>query len=274
MADQLTLRDDRTSRSSRRWWVAALTWTATLIALAAAMAALLAGPASAQDWWHFRTGFTVLRWAAYTAAAAGALALIGAALALTAGRMRTMLAGAIGAAVGLGLAAHAWELQRTAADVPRIHDITTDTDDPPQFVALLPIRKQAPNGAQYGGEAVARAQKAAYPDIVPALLAEPPQQAYGHALAAARAMGWDIAAAEAGEGRIEAVATTRWFRFKDDVVIRVSAHEGGSRVDIRSMSRIGRSDLGANAARIRAFMRALDREARGDRAAGSGRREA
>lgn len=141
--------------------------------------------------------------------------------------------------------------------MPRIHDITTDTDNPPQFVALFAARQKAPNGAAYAGAKVAQAQKAAYPDIKPTLLNVPPAQAFERALAVARNMAWDIVAAEQAQGRIEAIATTFWFRFKDDVVIRIVADGNGSRLDIRSMSRVGHSDLGANAKRIRAFLKQL-----------------
>ena len=89
----------------------------------------------------------------------------------------------------------------------------------------------------------------------------PPDRAFARAEAAARSLGWDIAAAVPAEGRIEATATTRWFGFKDDVVIRIAAAPGGSRVDVRSVSRVGKSDLGANARRIRAFLAALRRGA-------------
>lgn len=140
---------------------------------------------------------------------------------------------------------------------PRIHDITTDTDHPPQFVALLAVRQKAPNGAAYGGARIAQAQKAAYPDIAPARLGTPPDQAFDRALDAAQRMGWKIIAADKAEGRIEATATTFWLRFKDDVVIRIAAAGSGSRLDIRSMSRVGRNDFGANAKRIRAFLQQL-----------------
>lgn len=151
----------------------------------------------------------------------------------------------------------AWNLQRTAHQVPRIHDITTDTENPPQFVALLAVRQKAPNGAAYGGAKIAQAQKAAYPDITPAQLDTPPAQAFERALDVARNMGWEIIAADKVQGRIEATATTFWFRFKDDVVIRIVAAGNGSRLDVRSMSRVGRSDLGTNARRIRAFLKQL-----------------
>jgi uncharacterized protein (DUF1499 family) len=140
----------------------------------------------------------------------------------------------------------------------RIHDITTDTANPPQFVALHALRLTTFNGPEYGGEKIASIQKAAYPDIQPRIVDQAPAAAFQRALRAARAMEWLIVASVPQEGRIEATATTRWLRFKDDVVVRVTSDGSGSRIDVRSKSRIGRSDLGANAKRIREFFRKLD----------------
>ena len=145
--------------------------------------------------------------------------------------------------------------------LPYIHDVTTDTERPPEFAALRAVRERSPNGAAYGGPEVAAQQKQGYPDIVPVLLPMPPDRALARAEAAARALGWEIVATAPAEGRIEATATTRWFGFKDDIVVRVTPAPGGSQVDIRSVSRVGRSDLGANARRIRAFLAALRRGA-------------
>ncbi len=89
------------------------------------------------------------------------------------------------------------------------------------------------------------------------MLSVAPQDAFGHALDAAKAMGWAIAAADSAAGRIEATATTPWFGFKDDIVILVTPAGEGSRVDVRSVSRVGKSDVGTNAARIRAFLAKL-----------------
>jgi uncharacterized protein (DUF1499 family) len=126
-------------------------------------------------------------------------------------------------------------------------------------VALLPVRRRSFNGPEYGGERVARQQEAAYPDIRPRYVAEAPAAAFERALRSARRMGWEIVDAVPAEGRIEATATTRWLRFKDDVVVRIVADGTGSRLDVRSKSRFGRNDLGANAKRIRAYFRELDR---------------
>ena len=134
---------------------------------------------------------------------------------------------------------------------PRIHDITTDTVDPPQFVALLSRRGSRVSSPEYDGPRVASEQRRAYPDIQPLVLGVPASQAFDAAVAAAGKMGWEIVASDRASGRIEAIATTRLLRFKDDVVVRVRDDTTGARIDVRSKSRIGVGDLGANARRIR-----------------------
>src|SRR5262249_2201566 len=127
------------------------------------------------------------------------------------------------AAILLGLVAVAppFMMLSRAKSLPYIHDVTTDTADPPPFVTLLPERRKVPNGADYGGPEIAAEKQKGYPDIQPYKLGAPPQQAFTKALHAARAMGWEIAAADATAGRIEATATSMFFGFKDDVIVRV-----------------------------------------------------
>jgi len=147
-----------------------------------------------------------------------------------------------------------WVFRSKAASLPYIHDISTDTENPPAFKAIIALRAGAPNPAEYAGEEVAQQQKQAYPEIAPIEMTMERAQAFEHALSAARRMGWQIIDSDADEGRIEAVDTTLFFGFKDDVVIRVSAiGENRSRIDVRSVSRVGKSDVGANAARIRDY---------------------
>jgi uncharacterized protein (DUF1499 family) len=146
----------------------------------------------------------------------------------------------------------------TARSVPPIHDITTDTEEPPAFEAILPLRAEAPNPASYGGPAVAAQQREGYPDIAPADYPIAPEAAFAAALAAARAMGWDIVATDEAAGRIEATDRTFWFGFADDIVIRVRPTDVGSRIDVRSVSRVGVSDIGTNVARIRAYLAKLE----------------
>jgi len=136
-----------------------------------------------------------------------------------------------------------------------IHDVSTDTNDPPQFRAVLASRGTGPivNPTTWD-QKTAEIQRRIYPDIQPLDMNMPPQQAFDRALAAARGMGWMIDSSDPATGHIEATATTFWYGFKDDVAIRVVAHGSGSRVDVRSESRIGQSDVGANARRVRAYL--------------------
>jgi hypothetical protein len=218
----------------------------------------MAGPGYRAGWWELRPAFSLLRYAVYGAAAGAALCAILAVVAGLRSSHRGLGAAALGLGIGLVTVAVPWSYARDGRSVPAIHDITTDTADPPVFVAILPLRADAPNPAEYGGPELARQQREAYPDLTSARLPVPVGMAFEAAHASARQMGWEIVAAEADEGRIEATDTTFWFGFQDDVVIRVSAAGASeSRVDVRSVSRVGRSDVGKNAARIRAYLEAL-----------------
>jgi len=218
----------------------------------------LAGFGSRLNLWHFRTGFTMLKWAAYGGAAAVLVSLAGAIAAGRGGYWRGVIFAVAGIAVGGAVFAVPYSWRLKAQSVPPIHDITTDIAKPPQFVAILPLRQGAPNPATYGGPEVAVKQLEAYPDIQPLLLNTPLPQAFEQALAAARGMKWRIVAAEPKEGRIEATDTTFWFGFTDDIVVRITAvDENRSLVDVRSDSRVGRSDVGTNAARIRKYLQKL-----------------
>jgi uncharacterized protein (DUF1499 family) len=120
---------------------------------------------------------------------------------------------------------------------------------------VLPLRAEAnsANSTDYDAK-TAQLQKEAYPDIGPLQIDLPPAHAFDRALAAAHAMRWEIVSTDPMQGRIEATATTFWFGFKDDVVVRVTAAGNGSRVDVRSLSRTGQSDIGANARRVRDYL--------------------
>ena len=229
------------------------------LALVAALALVVAGPGHRFGLWGLATGFMILRYAVYGAIAAAAISAVGLALAGFRGRRRGMFRALAGIAIGLiavGLPA-SW--LHTARSVPPIHDITTDIADPPAFDAILPLRADAANPAVYGGEPVAAQQTEAYPDIAPLEVAAPPQQAFDAALAAASEQGWAIVAEALEEGRIEAIDRTFWFGFTDDIVVRIrAAGDGdGSRIDVRSTSRVGVSDMGTNAERVRAYLAEL-----------------
>jgi len=227
------------------------------LAVLAGLTATLAGLGTRWDFWHFSTGFAMLRWGAGAGALAALISLAGGFATPPATQRSGFLMALAGMTLGLLVAGIPLSWMRTAKRLPVIHDITTDTANPPAFVSILQLRGGAPNTADYGGPVVAAKQREAYPDIGPAFLAAPPAQAFGSALSAAKSMGWMIVDADAARGRIEATATTFWFGFKDDVVVRITPASTGSRIDVRSVSRVGRSDVGANAKRIREFMHTL-----------------
>jgi uncharacterized protein (DUF1499 family) len=245
--------------ASRQRWVKTA-WASVALATACAMGELAAGPGYRFGWWGLGAGLQTIRWAATVAAVVFALALLASATAQRK-RMRRALAIFLVASI-LSLAAAAppaylwFQLQR----LPHIHDISTDTENPPHYVSVLPLRQGARNSTEYD-TGVARQQRQGYPDIAPAILGVPAPQAFRRAERVARSMGWEIVAAVPGELRIEATATTLLFGFKDDIVIRVTPDGSASRVDLRSLSRVGGSDFGANASRIRAFIKKLESDA-------------
>jgi uncharacterized protein (DUF1499 family) len=232
--------------------------TVALIAgAAAALMVVAAGPAYRLNLLGLGGAFSLLRWGAWLGVAALLVALGGLWLSRRHGSVR----GAAYAITGLVLGALAFgvpfAMLQAAKGSPPIHDITTDTANPPQFVAVVPLRSGARNPVAYEGEAIARQQRAAYPDVQPALLDVPPDRAYQRALDVAHRLHWDVHASVPAEGRIEATDTTPWFGFKDDIVVRITPTASGSRVDVRSVSRLGTGDLGTNARRVRAFLRDL-----------------
>jgi len=139
-----------------------------------------------------------------------------------------------------------------------IHDVSTDVTNPPVFVEIIAIREAdgAANPPEYSGE-FTETQLAAFPDIQTLSVARTPGEVFAAAEGVVAELGWEMVAADVASGRIEATASTSFFRFKDDVVIRIKAAAGGSEVDIRSKSRVGQGDMGANAARVREFLTRL-----------------
>lgn len=220
------------------------------LALASALVALamlaLSGPLVRFDIWSYRTGLTVFRWSVYAGIAAAVLALL--ALALPGVRARGAVLPIIALLIGVASLYPPLAFLQRARAVPPINDISTDAQNPPRYMTTT---------RAYPGAEFARQQRAAYPDILPRMLPLPPRDAFANALAAAEAMGWEVVGRDAAAGTIEAVDTTKWFGFKDDIAIRVTATDAGSRLDIRSKSRVGRSDLGTNAQRIRAYLQQL-----------------
>lgn len=227
-------------------------------ALAAVLALLIAGPGH-------RFGIVGVMPGVWLAMAGGALALAALLVGVVAviGILRVPGQPALGSAVvavviGAAISVQLYGWFDRARSVPPIHDISTDLADPPAFSAIAPLRAGAPNPAAWAGEENAEQQRRAYPDLDTLLVEAPPAEVVRQAAEIARAFGWEVIASQPDAGRLEAVDTTFWFGFRDDVVLRARSGPQGTEVDVRSKSRVGRSDLGTNAARIREFLAALE----------------
>jgi len=232
---------------------------ALLLAIVA-LILLAIGPAGWRaGWWHYRAAFQQLMpWAAYLGIAAMGVAALSLALGWRSVAGRRAAIGLVALMVGGGVAYMPWHYNQMRGTFPPINDISTDTDNPPAFIAAIALRKaENANSADYGGAKVAEQQRRAYPDIAPVTLQASAGDAYKRALAAARRLGWTVTADDPAAGRIEAFDRSRWFGFTDDVVIRVVAAGTGSRIDVRSSSRAGRGDFGVNASRVRRYIAEL-----------------
>ena len=229
------------------------------LAVALALASAMSGFGTRWGWWGFRTGLVALRWSSYGEITVAALSLFCCFLpsARKSGRALVLLLVAL--VISLAAVSVPVRLRMILREVPMIHDITTDTDNPPQFDAVLNLRKNALNPVAYGGREIAEQQHKAYPDIVPLVLDQTPAQAFERSLAAAKKLGWTIISANREKGLLEATDTTFWFGFTDDIVIRISPQDKGCRIDLRSLSRVGKSDVGTNAKRVRKFLEAIQR---------------
>jgi uncharacterized protein (DUF1499 family) len=248
-----------------------LTILAAIAGLGLAAAALLAPLGVWLQLWDFRQGFSILRgaqplvtWITVGCALIAAIVFV---LGKRSADDRTTRNTAIAAAATIA-AAIAWYIPQSylpgeGSNIPPIHDITTDLANPPAFVAVMPLRGENSNTTVYGTspnmtpERQADLQRQAYPDITTQYFDEPADQVFARALQAVDRLGWDLVAQSPEEGRIEATDTTFWFRFKDDVVIRIRETSEGSALDARSTSRVGVSDVGKNAQRLRAFFAEL-----------------
>ncbi|GAA5525992.1 hypothetical protein Maes01_02571 [Microbulbifer aestuariivivens] len=210
---------------------------------------------------HFRSVFTIFQYAGLTAIAVALVSILVFIWGLVKRHADTRRAAIWGTLLGLlPVAVPLLTVGPDNFNVPPIHDISTDLNNPPQYRAVEALRAADDNSAEYDGEAVAAQQRQAdiYADIQPLILEVPVERATAMAAAVAEDLGWRIVARDDGAGHLEAVDRTPLLGFSDDVVVRVTATENGSRVDVRSSSRVGISDLGKNAERIRQFLTDLE----------------
>ncbi|MGK2741240.1 DUF1499 domain-containing protein [Tepidicaulis sp. LMO-SS28] len=177
------------------------------------------------------------------------------------GRKSGTVFAAAGLVIGAIVAAPVLMAMQTGAEVPRIHDISTDLQDPPQFVAVRAVRTPQHNSLERSEpENLAELQREGYPDLAPATIDRHPGLVFEEAVALVKDRGWEIVSVSPEAGTIEATDTTRIMGFKDDVVIRVrEGEEGRAVVDMRSVSRVGIGDMGTNAKRIKAFLSDLEK---------------
>jgi uncharacterized protein (DUF1499 family) len=226
------------------------------LALICAAVAVLSGIGYRLGLWHFRTGFDILKVAFYGGWAAAAVSLAG--LIVSRARPASLLVmGLLGVLVAAVTAYIPWTYSNMARSAPRIHDITTNIAHPPPFVAAAKLRKPGDHPVDYDGPEIGAEQTEAYPDIEAVVTKAPKDKVFVAANQAVSSMGLEIIDTNPGEGRIEAVDTSLLYGFKDDMVVQVQETPEGTRIDVRSMSRVGRSDLGMNAKRIRTFLARL-----------------
>ncbi len=215
--------------------------------------AAMSGPLGSRiGWWNYDFAVSIIKWSAYAGIFASVLCLSGLVAARPGGKRRGFVFSLLGLiiVVPMLLFLQSWKEVELAS--PPIHDISTNTENPPTFWF-------APDSQIYGGVGIAAWQEQAYPDIQPLILPISADQALTLSIEIIRDKGWKLWGVDREGRHVEATATTFWFGFKDDVVIHITKiGKDRSRVDMRSTSRFGGGgDGGTNANRIRSFFRAL-----------------
>jgi uncharacterized protein (DUF1499 family) len=227
----------------------------SLVSLIAFLLVVLPGPLYKFSVIELGTAFAGFRFGVYAGGAALVLLIVQVLF-----MRKTVTLGSAAVAVIFSAIAIAMPLNmmNTAKSVPPIHDISTDLLDPPEFIAIASLRADAPNPVGYAGEESAAQQRKAYPELKTLSYLQTKAELVDAVEQAIQSLGWELVNTDSSNGIVEATDTTTWFGFKDDVVVRVN-DEGSERfVDIRSKSRIGRSDLGKNAQRIHSLINELD----------------
>jgi len=238
---------------AKSWWARAI--------LVGAVVAVLLMPIGALGTrfglWGFQLGFLALAGAVVLAVVGLVTGVVAIFVSRKRGYRADMPSLALGLTVSVLIIALMGMQFYAATSVPPIHNISTDVGDPPQFEAIVALRGEGSNPLAYDAERIAPLQEAAYPWLRPLTLSSPPAEVLKKAQDVLENMGLDVVAVDPGKGIVEATDTTFWFGFKDDVVVRVRASGTGSIVDVRSVSRVGQSDLGVNARRIGQILDAL-----------------
>jgi uncharacterized protein (DUF1499 family) len=229
-----------------------MTKTGAILAFLSAAAILLSGPGTHWGWWDFKTGLLLFA----ASFLIGLLALLISGIAW----LRTHPNGTAAIAVIIAAVVSLIPLTQIvlARGKPAIHDISTDLADPPRFSSILPLRADAPNKVPDRiDEVTASKQRAGYPDLATLDLPVRGDAAFAKVVEAAKKSGWEIVSMRPADGILEATDTTAFFGFHDDIVVRIRPAGEHSRIDVRSISRVGGGDAGKNAERIRRYLRLL-----------------
>lgn len=163
-----------------------------------------------------------------------------------------------GAGLSLLVGLYLGNMLISASSVPPIHNVSTDIEDAPQFTHAQSLRAEHENPLDYDREVLGPIQRQGYPDVKPLVMELAPDEMYGRVKRVLLDMGMEVTREDPANGEMEAVATTFWFGFKDDLVVRLREVEGGTRMDIRSVSRVGMGDIGANADRIMEIIKRVE----------------
>jgi len=241
-------------QDARKWWASAL-----MIGAVVGLVCLLLGALGTKfGVWGFEGGFMLLGVGTVLAAIVFFLGIIAGVYSMSKKLQAELSAIIIGVVVSVVMLGMMVTQFMAAKAVPPIHNISTDTDAPPQFDKLVAIREaEGANPHEYDREALAQVQKEAYPQIKPLISDVPPGEMQNRVVQVLEAMGLEIVDSNPTAGRVEATDETFWFGFKDDVVVRIRPEGSGSVVDVRSVSRVGQSDLGKNAERISEILNGL-----------------
>ena len=226
-----------------------------LVGLIALLLVVLPGPLYKFNIVELGTAFSGFRMGVYVGGAALALLLV---QVLFMRKTLTLISSVVTVIFSAVAIAMPLSMMNTAKSVPPIHDISTDLVNPPEFIAIVPLRADSPNPVAYAGEETAIQQRKAYPNLKTLQYSQSKAELVAATTKAINNLGWDLVSSNVNNGLVEATDTTTWFGFKDDVVVRIK-DEGSQRiVDIRSKSRIGKSDLGKNAERINTLIAQLN----------------
>lgn len=228
------------------------------LSVAASLVFIASGYGYNWNIWSLGMAFTLLTYSAYAAIGLAVINLISVWF-LRKSKAKAIVYVVFSLIITGAVAGTALYWQQRAQSVPPIHDITTDLNNPPEFSAIVRLREDAPNPPEYAGPETAEMQRESYPEIQSLELSHDFQDVMDAAVMLVTEREWKLVAVNRKEGRIEATETLPWFGFKDDVVLRFTQTDmGGTIVDMRSKSRIGRSDVGVNAQRIEELLEDLE----------------